>query len=291
MARQQERSEEMKGIFFTAALLIILACGGEDASQSYSDSGEPSQDSASAGPPEVAVSARLESDHEALLFGSGRVTGVFVAEGDSVESGQILVSLSGDAVMAGAVAASRANADAARIEAENGERDLQRCLELFEAGAISEQDLDGARTSAVAAGAMYRAALAEVSGSSSGRDASILQAPFSGVAGRVWAREGGIAGAEPLVMLTGGDGFVVRALLPERFLGTIEAGAPARFETEAIPGISFEGQVLSVSPSIDPVTCLLPVTLGITDQDGRLASGLYGMISIFPSQGCSSPRP
>jgi RND family efflux transporter MFP subunit len=290
MAWRQEWREEMSRIFFTLALLILISCGGEDAVPSGPDSGSPSRDSVPDGSPEVVVSARLESESEALLFGAGRITGVYVDEGDSVHAGQILVSVSGDPVAAGAVAASRANADAARIEAENGERELGRCLELFEAGAISVQDLDGARTSALAAGAMYRAALAAVSGSSSGREASILQAPFAGVVGTVWAREGDMAGTEPLVMLTGGDGFMVRALLPERFLGTIEAGAPARFEREALPGMSFIGLVVSISPSIDPVTCLLPVTLRITDQDGRLASGLYGMISIFPSRGASSIR-
>jgi membrane fusion protein, multidrug efflux system len=270
----------MRRLCSLAAVLVLLACRGEDAVPSGADPGPLPPDSASGEPSEVAVSARLESEDEALLFGSGRVTCIHVEEGDFVQSGQILVSLSGDAVVDGAVVAGRATADAARIEADNSERQLQRCLELFEAGAISEQDLEGARASAAAAGAMYRATMAEYAGSTSGRDASIVQAPFPGVVGRVWAREGSIAGQEPLLMLTGGEGFVARALLPERFLGTIEAGAPARFETEALPGTGFEAQVVSVSPSIDPVTCLLPVTVSISDPDGRLASGLYGTIFI-----------
>jgi RND family efflux transporter MFP subunit len=261
-----------------AALLVACGGGGPGANSRTPASGLP--DSSAREAAGIVSSVRLESGSEALLFGSGRITGVLVEEGDSVASGRILVTLSGDATAEGAVAAGLQGAEAARLASANADRQLLRISDLFEAGAISESDLEGARTAAAAADAGYLAAQAGYTGSLSGRNASIVQAPFPGVVGRVWAREGSMAGQEPLLMLTGGDGFIARALLPERFLGTIETGTPARFETEALPGTGFEGQVVSVSPSIDPVTCLLPVTVSISDSGGRLASGLYGTIFI-----------
>jgi RND family efflux transporter MFP subunit len=266
-----------------AAILALLSCRGGDAVPPASVSGQAPSEPTQTGAGEVIVSVRLESESEALLFGSGRITGIFVEEGDSVFSGQSLVSLSGDAVVDGAVSAGREGVEAAGIAAANGRMDYQRCSDLYEAGAISELDLEGARTAMTAADAQYSAARAELSGAVSGRDASIVQAPFPGVIGRVWAREGCLAGSEPLVMITGGEGYLIRALLPERELGSVAPGDSAWFETGAVPGMRFSGSVTTVSPGIDPVTCLLAVTLAIEDPDGLLAPGLYGSAGIARS--------
>jgi membrane fusion protein, multidrug efflux system len=267
---------------FLTALLMLLACGGEggepisDARQSAA----PDPGAGDAAPEAVCASVRIEAEQEALLFGTGRITEVLVGEGDSVRTGQILVGLSGDRLAASAVSARADEVEAARITALNSEREFERCSGLFQAGALSAMQLEGAQTAMIAAGSALQEARAGVSGALSGQSALTVQAPFDGAVGRVWAREGNLAGDDPLVMLTGGDGYIVRALLPEREIGWIEPGTPAVFVTSSLAAVSFEGTVTSVSASLDPVTCLLPVTVRITDTEGLLAPGLYGTLSI-----------
>ncbi len=265
-----------------ALLLAAAACGGGPGAPNSRPGDAVSCDHSSSEADTIRVSARLEAAQEALLFGSGRVQTVNVDEGDSVLPGQVLVSLSGDAVAEGAVSSSARVVEAARVAAENARLDYRRCLSLFEAGAISELELEGARTALEAAEAALAAAIAGLSGAVSGRNASVVQAPFEGVVGRVWASEGGMAGTDPILMLTGGSGFVARVLLPEYSIGSVRPGAEAWFETSALPGERFAGVVTTVSPGIDPVTNLLPLTVSIEDHGNLLVPGLYGTVSIVP---------
>lgn len=265
-----------------ATLLATCACGGREpaAAREYA---QPVPESGDAGIETSVISAsvRVEACDEALLFGSGRVTGVFVEEGDSISTGQVLVGLSGDALVDGAVSAGLSGLESAEVEASNAEAAYERCRELYEAGALSSEQLEGAETVMLASRSALQAARSDLYGALSGRSASTVDAPFDGVAGRVWANEGMMAGNDPLVMVTGGGGFILRALLPERNIGIVAAGAPAMFETSSLPGESFIGTVTSVSPGIDPVTGLLPVTVTLEDGDG-LIPGLYGTVRIDP---------
>jgi RND family efflux transporter MFP subunit len=269
-----------KHSFSAILLLVLLACGGAGDEPASGSRQSTAPDPEGASPEAVFVSVRIEAEQEALLSGTGRITEVLVEEGDSVRTGQILVGLSGDRMAASAVSAGAQEVEAARITALNCEREFERCSDLFLVGALSAMQLDGAQTAVIAAGSSLQAARAGASGALAGQSAMTVQAPFDGVVGRVWAREGNLAGGEPLVIVTGGRGYIVHALLPEREIGWIEPGAHAVFVTSALPDVSFEGIVTSASASLDPVTCLLPVTVQVTDHDGLLAPGFYGTLSI-----------
>ena len=273
-----------------AVLLLLCACGGREPAAGP-ESAQPAAESRNAGGESLFISAsvRVEACDEALLFGSGRVTGVFVEEGDSVTAGQVLVGLSGDALVDGAVAAGLSGLESARVEASNAEADYERCRELFEAGALSSEQMEGAETALLASRSALQAARSDLYGALSGRTASTVDAPFDGIAGRVWAGEGMMAGNDPLVMVTGGGGFVLRALLPERSIGVVGEGEQARFVTSALPGESFTGTVTSVSPGIDPVTGLLPVTVTLDDTSGVLFPGIYGTVRIEAGEGRVDP--
>ncbi len=272
-----------------AAALALLSCGGGDAGAPAAErQGSAVVDSSRGSETFVTTSVRIEAGSEALLFGSGRITGVFVEEGDHVSPGQILIGLSGDLLVENAVASGAGELQAAGAVALNSERTFERCSELFEVGALSAMELEGAETAMLAARASLREARAGYEGALSGRSASTVQAPFSGFVGRVWAQEGNLAAGEPLLMITGGEGYIARALLPEREFGRIREGNAAVFESSTLPGIRFEGIVTGVSSTIDPVSCLLPVTVRISDADSLLAPGLYGSLTIQSIPGFTS---
>ncbi len=87
---------------------------------------------------------------------------------------------------------------AARANHENARANYDRLTALYEAGAVSVQDLDAVRTGLEAAGAQLAQAQAGYTQARALRDNAWIAAPFSGRVGRVWARAGNSAsGASP----------------------------------------------------------------------------------------------
>ena len=261
-----------------AALLAAVACGGNGGN------GSPSE--VVLAPvrrhrvvESVRASARLEAGREALLYGEGRIDSVAVAEGDTVETGQMLVALSGDASARSSREASLSALQAERIRLENARSQLERARRLYEAGALSAEQLDGAETALQAAVASHSRARAGYRAQSVSADAATVTAPFPAVVGRVWARPGARASASPMIQLTGMRGLQSRLLLPRRYYGRIGAGAGVTFRTAADSETVLAGTVVSVSPGLDPETGLLPVTVAFQREDGVLP-GLLGSVEL-----------
>lgn len=232
---------------------------------------------------EAYANARLEGIEEAIIYPAmpGRIEEVLVSIGDSVETGQHLVRLDTDQQTSAGTSAAIASISAARANAENAHRDYERLTALFEAGAISEQQLDGARVGAEAAQAQLDQAYAGYSQARSIRDNAYIEAPFSGRIGRIWARAGNTAGNEPLLSISSTAGIVTKILLPERDLLDLETGLPAYISVTAYDGRSYPGMVTAVSSSVDPLSGLVPVEVQFDNPGGDLRPGMTGRVSVL----------
>jgi membrane fusion protein (multidrug efflux system) len=232
---------------------------------------------------EAYASTRLEGEEEALIYAStmGRVEEVLVSEGDSVTTGQHLVRLDTDQQITAGTSSAIASVNAARANAENALVDYERMLSLLDAGAVSQQQLDGARVMAEAATAQLRQAEAGYSQARSMQDNAVISAPFSGRIGRIWAREGNTSSGNPLLSISGSSGIVARILLPERDIYRLSPGLPAYVSVTALDGRSIPGIVTSVSPSVDPVSGLVSVQVVFDDTEGVLRPGMTGRVSVL----------
>ncbi len=232
---------------------------------------------------EAYASVRLEGEEEALIYAStmGRIEEVLVSEGDSVTAGQHLVRLDTDQQITAGTSSAIASVNAARANAENALIDYDRMLSLFDAGAVSQQQLDGARVAAEAATAQLRQAEAGYSQARSMQDNAVISAPFSGRIGRIWAREGNMSSGSPLLSISGSSGIVARILLPERDIYRLSPGLPAYVSVTALDGRSIPGIVTSVSPSVDPVSGLVSVQVAFDDTEGVLRPGMTGRVSVL----------
>jgi RND family efflux transporter MFP subunit len=232
---------------------------------------------------EAYAGARLEGEEEALIYAStmGRVEEVLVSEGDSVTTGQHLVRLDTDQQITAGTSSAIASVNAARANAENALIEYDRMQSLFDAGAISQQQLDGARVMAESATAQLRQAEAGYSQARSMQDNAVISAPFSGRVGRIWAREGNMSSGSPLLSISGSSGIVARILLPERDIFRLSPGLPAYVTVTALDHRSIPGIVTSVSPSVDPVSGLVSVTVAFEDTEGVLRPGMTGRVSVL----------
>lgn len=232
---------------------------------------------------EVIAAARLEGSSEATVYSGagGRVEQILVSEGDSVVSGQRLVRLATDrSISAGSSAAQAAVAAAAANEA-SAMRSLERLETLYEAGAVSEQEIDNARAMYEAARAALQQARAGAAQAGAIADNSFVQAPFDGRVGRIWVREGGSAGGTPVLSITNGSALVARLLLPETALTRLRPGLPAYISVTALGGESFPGIVTAAARSVDPVSGLVPVEVAFENPGGRLLPGMTGRVSVL----------
>jgi HlyD family secretion protein len=150
---------------------------------------------------------------------------------------------------------------------------------LFEAGAVSEYQLDGVRAASSAADAQLVAAQAQYSQAASMAENSYVNSPFSGVVGRVWAREGNMAGGGPLLSIANASTIRASVLLPERYLGQVHVGQPARVEL-ASTRVNYPGVVTAASNSVDPVSGMIAATVEFDNTTGDLFPGQSGRVAI-----------
>ncbi len=229
----------------------------------------------------VVVPCRLEGADEAVISVStpATVTGVFVAEGDHVEDGDLLVSLETDGMHAAEIETASARLSAARAARDYAAGNLDRMESLFESGAVTASQYESAESAAMSSEAA--AGLAETGYGSALSEASVgqVRAPFTATVSRVWARPGNPA-AGNIVALTGGDVLEASLRIPPARMRDLEEGLPVFLQTTHFPGEIFEGVLTAVSPSVDPVSGLVSATAQFSGHDGRLRPGMSATATV-----------
>ncbi len=276
----------MKKLTVLSLLLVVfsVACGPGDNGDDERvvrvriQTVEPSTISA-----EVYANTRLEGAQEALIFASipGTVEEVLVTEGDEIQAGERLVKMSSDQQVNAGTSAALASVSAARANAENARANYSRMETLFEAGALSSQELDGIGVALQAAEAQLNQAYAGYTQARAARDNAWIVAPFSGKVGRIWARTGNASGSTPLLSISGNGGVVANILLPESDIFSLEVGQPAYVTVSAMGQQSFPGIVTAVSPTVDPVSGQVSAEVRFDDPENLLRPGLSGRVSII----------
>lgn len=229
----------------------------------------------------VTVPCRLEGSDEAVLAVStpASVTSVLVSEGDTVEEGDILLTMETDGMHASGISTAAARISAARAAQEYAAGSLARAEDLYESGALSESGIEAARASEASSQATLGLARAGYQQAVSEASLGQVRAPFAGTVTRVWARTGNPASGN-LVALAGGG--VLEASLgfaPCR-LRHLSEGLPVFLETTVHPGELFDGVITAVSPSVDPVSGLAYCTAQFGNEGGRLRSGMSGTATV-----------
>ncbi len=271
----------MKRKMIAAALLLFLGCGGSEQAEESLRVVRVMEVSPSPITDEVYRSARLEGAEDAIIVPAvgGRISSVLVSEGDSVKVGDPLVYLVTDRQVSAGTSAAVAGINAARANADNAAQTLERMQVLYEAGAVSEYQLDGVQAAAAAASAQLVAAQAQYSQAMSMAENSFVNSPFDGVVGRVWAREGNMAGGGPLLSISNASTIRASVLLPEKYLGEVQVGQPAVVEL-ASNRQNYPGLVSAASASVDPVSGMIAVTVEFNNSSGELFPGQSGRVAI-----------
>jgi HlyD family secretion protein len=221
---------------------------------------------------------------------SGEVLRLHVDVGDYVQPGTLLAQIDPRDVQ-NSYDQAVADLEVARARSEIAEAQLGRSTQLFEAGVITQQEmesqrLDYANSRASLVKAETNKMLAELR-----REDVTIRAP---IAGTVLARnveEGtviqsassNVSGGTTLFVMADLQEVQIRTLVDETDIGQIRADLEASIQVEAYPGRSFPGSVRKIEPKAvnQQNVTMFPVIVRLDNRAGLLKPGMNAEVEML----------
>jgi RND family efflux transporter MFP subunit len=205
----------------------------------------------------------------------GTVAALRVDRGDAVRAGQTMAVLDAAGITSAADAA-RAGVAAAEAGEALARRQLDSARRLYERGALSAIELQGAQAAYDVAAGQLAGARAQLAGAAEAAGYASVSAPFDG---RVSTREVNLGEAvnpgDPLFTVVDARILELAGEVPVQTAVRLRPGAKVSFEVDGYPGEQFAGEVARVEPVADQATRRVGVYLRVPNQSGRLMGGVF----------------
>jgi membrane fusion protein (multidrug efflux system) len=254
-----------------AVVVLALSCGGEEQVAAPAPASTPVKVvivSTSQSQSQVALSGTVEAEESAEVRpeSTGPVQSLGFDHGQAVKAGDVLVRLRD--------AEARAAVDEAQARLNLANAQLDRTQALFGRQNASAQDLERAR-------ADRDLATAQLARSKEQLRKTVVKAPFDGVAGLRMVAPGEVVDPSRVVTrLESIARVVVDVELSERWLPRLAPGLGAEVLVDALPGETFVGEVIFVSPRVAAETRTASVRVRVPNVDGKLRPGMTARVSI-----------
>ncbi|MBV9495711.1 MAG: efflux RND transporter periplasmic adaptor subunit [Acidobacteria bacterium] len=210
----------------------------------------------------------------------GRVSKVYVNEGDRVSRGQALLELETDYPR---LNLQRADADSARARAamQDAQRDLDRKKDLIAKDSIPRATFDRSQAAYDQAAAALASAQAQSSLYRQQISDSVVRSPIDGVVAEKRTDVGQRLGDNTVAFVVVQTSPVkLRFRVPERSLAVVRKGQDVKATVDPYPGQTFEGKVTMVGGVIDPATRSFSVETEFPNRDGKLKPGLFARVEM-----------
>jgi len=288
------------GAAVLAAFLAAAGCSSKEGvdTAKAAPSGKPavSVDAVNAATGDVTegieVTGTLSPKHQAEMKSEygGVVARVYVNDWAKVRKGDPLLKVDtreGEVLLLKAKAALQM-AKAGQLEAEaavaRADREYDRAVKLQEAGLLTRQGMDDARTQKEAAAARIAAAKAQVA--AAGEDVAqattrlskaVIRSPFDGTVAERLVSVGDLVGEMQKVVFLIVDNRLLELTVsvPSTEMAALRVGQPVRFSTDAFPGRAFEGKVAHINPSVSPSDRSVRVIVEVPNVPEVLKGGLF----------------
>jgi len=214
---------------------------------------------------------------------TARVVGVYVEPGDHVQKGQLLAKLD-DSVLIPQVNRLEASLEQAQAQAALSAAEYQRALGVEAAGALSKEDIEKRRATAVTDAASVKVAAAQLAEAQARLGRTRIVAPFAGVVLTRHAEVGQIAapGGDALFRVESGGEVEMRGQIAEQDLVQVKVGQPA---TVYLTGTAqpFQGKVRLLGAIIDPQSRLGDIRIAL-QPDPALRPGAFARAEVTIAQ-------
>jgi len=212
----------------------------------------------------------------------GRVAAIYVEAGDRVKRGQLLARLN-VSVLQPQVANLEAGLEQARAEAELAQAEYHRAEAVGASGALSAEETQRRKSSAVTAAAKVRVAAALLAEAQARLARAEVRAPADGVilTRNVEVGQTAAAGGEALFRLSERGEIELRGQVPEQDLPLLKVG---QLVSVRLTGSTrnFPGRVRLLGAVIDPTTRLGMVRVAL-EPDQNLRPGAFARAEVTVS--------
>ena len=159
---------------------------------------------------------------------------------------------------------------------------------IAEARALGQAQSGAARSLQGAAQQRLRALGVPGGGS---RDGSVaLPSPQSGVVSEVLVREGqAVMPGTPLFRINGTDTLWLEAAIPQASNVGIGPGTQVSATVNAVPGETFDGEVETLLPQIDPTSRTQRARIVLRNEGDRLVPGMFAELTLHAEDGAAVP--
>ncbi|MCE5273722.1 MAG: efflux RND transporter periplasmic adaptor subunit [Syntrophaceae bacterium] len=207
------------------------------------------------------------------------VTSLHVREGDTVKSGQLLLTLD-DRDAAERLNAATQALESARQNLGLAEVTWRRYHGLFEQKVIAGQEMDQIENRHNVAKAEYERSRAMAEEARTYLGFSRITSPGDGVVAEKRTDAGSMAvPGIPLLVIEGGGGSHVEVAVDEGLTREIRTGMPVEVTIDALEK-RFQGKVREILPAVDPASRTFLVKIGL--EGSRPRSGLFARVR-FPA--------
>jgi RND family efflux transporter MFP subunit len=205
---------------------------------------------------------------------AGRVDQVFVAEGDTVKTGQPLAHIEAQPLR-DRLTETDAQRTQATAAADNARTRLKRTEKLFTDGIASRQEVDDARAALVAAESAVKQAQAQGGTATVNLGRATLRAPLDGVVAAIIVPAGQPVdgNATPVIEVADTRELDLRAPIAAALAGRARVGQSADLNVEGVGHVG--GEVVALAPLVDVATNTVMVRVRVHNRDGRLRGGMF----------------
>jgi RND family efflux transporter MFP subunit len=212
----------------------------------------------------------------------GRVTAVYVEAGDHVKRGQALVHLN-NSVLEPQVTNLEAALDQARAEAELAQAEYQRASAVGASGALSAEETQRRKSSAVTAASHVKVAAAQLEEAKARLARADVRAPADGIilTRSVEVGQTAMPGGEALFRLSKDGETELRGQVAEQDLPLLKVGQPVDVKLTGTTKI-YQGRIRLLGAVIDPATRLGTAKVSLT-PDLNLRPGAFARAEVTVS--------
>jgi RND family efflux transporter MFP subunit len=213
----------------------------------------------------------------------GYLDAVLVDRGDRVRKGQP-VALVRPSDLPGQVAAARGSIAQIEANAALAKLNYARAQKLKPAGVVSDQELEQSASAVTSTEAAEVAARAQMQALAARLGETQITSPIDGYVATRRVDRGALvgpaSGGGSIATIVRVDKLRAFVNIGERHALSISVGMPARIVLDAAPNAPATGEVVRISPAIDPYTRTIEAEVHVANGDGKLIPGLYGRAYI-----------
>ncbi len=216
----------------------------------------------------ITSTANLVAENQVKILSEveGRVSRLFVEEGDTVQRGQVLAVLVNDD--------ERIAVKKAELKETNAKQGYDRGQDLVARELISREEQDKFTME-------YEIAQQELAEAEWALEKTTIRSPFSGQISERMTQVGQhIRPGDEMFQVTDFDPLIARIFLPERDVIGLEVGRQVRILQNADDGIRFSGRIRQISPIVDTATGTVKVTIESTDPPRTVRPGSFVTVNI-----------